>query len=118
MPLQAANDPTRKGILVPLGLDRSIDLLKPVPGLTPDVIHRRHHQVLIWRPDKDFASCLPLGIECPSCKARKERRYLAVGEALIRNVRLVMASDGTIFMIGCSYRCKHCAGELGQLGWS
>jgi hypothetical protein len=106
MQTQAANDPNRKGILVPLGQDRSKQLLQPVPGLLPSAIHRRYQRVLTWRPHLDFPSCLPDGIKCPCCKTCT----LSVQDAITRNVRLVMARDGTIFMIGCAYKCKGCAG--------
>lgn len=104
--LQAANDPRRKGILVPLGQDCSTDLLRPVPGLPASAIHRNGQQVLVWRPHVDFPTCLPDGIKCPCCKANT----LAQHEASTRNVRKVMARDRTIFMIGCVYKCKACAG--------
>lgn len=104
--MQAANDPRRKGILVPLGQDCSLDLLKPVLGLPATALHRNGQQVLVWRPHVDFATCLPEGIKCPCCKTNT----LSQHEATTRNVRKVMARDRTILMIGCVYKCKPCAG--------
>lgn len=104
--LQAADDPNRKGIMVPLGQDRTKQLLQPRPGLPPSAVTCNGLQAIIWRPDTDFASCLPGGIPCPCCKVN----CLARNDAVTRNLRKVMGRDRTILMIGCTYKCKACAG--------
>lgn len=109
---QIAEDPGRKnkhkGILIPLGEDRSIDVANAEPGISAEDFHRNGLYMLHWRPHLDFTAAAD--IPCPRCKRLGRVSYLKPdqGDNPQRYLRVAAHHDRTILVLGCSYRCSCC----------